>query len=220
MRAKKNHEKDLAQRKAHYESEDINGKLVINLRDLGHTLRGLSEGRGSQRRILIMLSETGTITQRELTQRLGIQPGSASEVIAKLENAGLLSRVVSETDRRTAAITLTQEGERQAAEAKALRDQRHREMFAVLTDEEKALLLALLEKVNTDWEGRYVEYLEHHHGHCHGPHSEAHGQGEDHSHNGEPHFQEEGQNRHACNHDCVNCPHPCPKGRARLEGER
>jgi len=143
------------ERVTQYRSENIDEKLVMNLRDISHTMRSLYEGRGSQKRVLIVLSETGTITQRELTQRLGIQPGSASEVIAKLEQAGLAARSLSETDRRTADISLTEEGERQARTALEQRQRRHEEMFSSLTDEEKAQFLSLLEKVNRDWEDRY-----------------------------------------------------------------
>ena len=138
-----------------YRKENINDRLVVTLRDISHTMRSLYEGRGSQKRILIVLSETGPITQRELTQRLGIQPGSASEVIAKLEQAGLVVRSLSETDRRTADISLTEEGERQARTALEQRQRRHEEMFSALTDEDNAQLLSLLEKVNREWEGRY-----------------------------------------------------------------
>ena len=69
----------------HYQEADIPKKLIINLRDINHVMRSLYEGKGSQKRILIVLNEVGNITQRELTERLGIQPGSVSEVIAKLE---------------------------------------------------------------------------------------------------------------------------------------
>ncbi|MDE7223290.1 MAG: MarR family transcriptional regulator, partial [Acetatifactor sp.] len=101
------------------------------------------------------LLETGSITQRKLTERLGIQPGSASEVIAKLENAGLLVRAESPSDRRTTDIVLTEQGRVLAQEAAAQRKQRHKEMFSCLTQEERDTLLALLEKVNTDWRERY-----------------------------------------------------------------
>lgn len=206
----------IAQRRAHYEREDVNGKLVINLRDISHTMRDLSEGRGSQKRILTLLLETGPITQRELTQRLGIQPGSASEVIAKLENGGLLTRRESGADRRTADITLTEEGARQAREAKAQRDGRHGEMFSALSQQERVQLLGLLEKVNRDWESRYADRQRHPHGH-HGEHGE-HG---DHGRHG-PHSQREdaGEGRPRCGHDCQNCPDPCGKGRALREGGR
>ena len=136
-------------------SDDINNKLIINLRNLSHTMRSLYEGRGSQRRILIILNETGCITQRKLTQRLGIQPGSASEVISKLEGRGLIYRQPSETDHRTSDILLTEEGEKRAVEALEQRNSGHKEMFSCLSDGEKQQFLFLLEKVNEDWERRY-----------------------------------------------------------------
>lgn len=214
MRHDEDYEKRVAQRRAHYEREDVNGKLVINLRDISHTMRDLAEGRGSQKRILILLLETGPITQQKLTQRLGIQPGSASEVIAKLENAGLLTRTESEADRRTVDITLTEEGSRQAEEARAQRDGRHREMFSVLSQEERAQLLGLLEKVNTDWQSRYADRQRRHHGHREkrGPHSEW--EGWERPHEGE------GEGRPRCDHDCQNCPNPCGRGRALRESGR
>lgn len=136
---------------------DINKTLIINLRNLSHTMRSLYEGRGSQKHILIILNETkgGSITQRELTERLGIQPGSASEVIAKLENAGYIKRTPNQADRRTADIRLTETGEKAAKEAERQRIDRHEEMFACLSDGEKKELLTLLQKLNIDWEQRF-----------------------------------------------------------------
>ncbi|MDE7340789.1 MAG: MarR family transcriptional regulator [Lachnospiraceae bacterium] len=143
------------ERRSHYADTDKNHKLIINFRDINHTMRSQYEGRGSQKRILIVLLETGTITQRKLTERLGIQPGSVSEVLAKLEKGGLIVRTESPDDRRTTDIALTEQGKRQAEEALSQRRTRHEEMFSCLTEEEKSTLLALLEKVNGDWKTRY-----------------------------------------------------------------
>lgn len=157
-------------RKAQYNSAGINDKLIISLRDLSHMMRFLYEGKGSQKRILIILDEVGgRITQRELTERLGIQPGSASEVIAKLEAAGAIKRTPSETDRRTADIELTEAGRKAASGAKEQRIRRHEEMFSCLSDDEKNELLLMLEKVNADWEKRYRDIREDRdrHGHHH-----------------------------------------------------
>lgn len=152
-----NNEHD-AWRRAHYDAADINDKLIINLRDLSHTMRSLYEGRGSQKRILIVLEEVGgCITQRKLTERLGIQSGSASEVIAKLESAGYIRRTPNETDRRTADIVLTKEGHVQAKAAREQRVCRHEQMFSCLSELEKGKFLNLLEKVNSDWEKRYKD---------------------------------------------------------------
>lgn len=176
QRENKNHNE---WRKAHYDAAEMNDKLIINLRDLSHTMRFLYEGKGSQKRILIVLDEIGgSITQRELTERLGIQPGSASEVIAKLESAGYIKRTPSEADRRTVDIELTETGKKVTADAKEQRVQRHKEMFSCLSDDEKKELLSLLEKVNTDWESRYKDIRESH---------EHDGHHKGHRHQGKPH---------------------------------
>lgn len=87
-----------------------------------------------------------------------MQPGSFSEVIGKLEASGLVTRTQSEKDRRTMDICLTEEGAVWAKDAHVQRENRHREMFSVLSAEEKDTLLQLLEKVNTDWEQRYRKH--------------------------------------------------------------
>lgn len=140
-----------------YQSADIQDKLIINLRDLNHIMRSLYEGKGSQKRILILLKEAGTMTQKELTERLGIQPGSASEVVAKLEDSGYIMRVPSELDRRTMNIILTEQGRALAETAAMQRKKRHEEMFFCLSEEEKTTFLNLLEKINKDWKTRYRE---------------------------------------------------------------
>lgn len=145
----------VTQRAAHYQAADINDKLIINMRDLNHIMRLLYEGKSSQKRILIILNEVKSITQRDLTRRLGIQPGSASEVLSKLENRGLIVRTASQTDRRTTNITLTSQGTQLAVEAVKQRNQRHLEMFSCLSEKEKNQLLSLLEKINEDWAKRY-----------------------------------------------------------------
>lgn len=138
-----------------YDAMDRNKKLIINLRDVGHTIRFLYEGKGSQKRILIVLYESGSMTQRELTERIGVQPGSASEVIGKLESAGLILRTPNKEDRRTADIQLTDAGRMQAEEAVTQREIRHQEMFSCLSLDEKEMLLELIEKLNMDWDSRY-----------------------------------------------------------------
>lgn len=138
-----------------YESFDMNNKLIRNFWNISHTMHHISEGKGSQKRILMILKEHRNITQRELTEYLGIQPGSASEVIGKLEAAGLITRTPNGTDRRTVDLHLTEAGESAAGEAYEKRQQRHEKMFSCLSEEEKKTLLALLEKLNTSWNQEY-----------------------------------------------------------------
>lgn len=180
---------------------DINKKLICNMRDLNHVMRSLYEGKASQKRILIILNEVKRITQRDLTMRLGIQPGSASEILSKLEAAGLILRTINETDRRTADISLTKQGQLMAFEAAAQRRKRHREMFSCLSECEKEQLLALLEKVNEDWSCRYGTLQEEHRQrHCR------------HKHDGNDVDKNDRENScgHEHNHEhWQNCGHEC-----------
>lgn len=140
-----------------YEAPELHSKIVLNFWEIAHTMRRISEGKGSQKRILMILLENGPMTQSALTEQLGIQPGSASEVLGKLETAGLILRTPSETDRRTAVIRLTAPGKSAAEEAYAQRQVRHRQMFSGLSEEEKVTLLELLEKLNGDWARKFRE---------------------------------------------------------------
>lgn len=140
-----------------YQDLDKNNRLIWNFRDISHTMRRISEGKGGQKRILILLLEDGATTQSALTQRLGIQPGSASEVLAKLEHAGLIRREPSASDRRTTDVLLTDEGRAAAEEARQQRMLRHDQMFACLSEDEKDSLLAMLEKINAAWAQQYGE---------------------------------------------------------------
>ncbi len=147
-------DKKMQYRNERYENADINDRIVINLRELGHRIRFQFAGKGSQERVLEILKERGDITQRELTERLGIKPGSSSELVAKLEYAGMIRRSPNDNDRRMMNLSLTEAGMKQAVKVDGLREKRQEEMLSVLTSEEKGTLLGLLEKVNRGWEVR------------------------------------------------------------------
>ena len=134
---------------------DENLDLILALRDVCHVLHQLYEGKGSQKGVLIALGQTGPITQRKLTELLGIRPGSASEVITKLEHAGLICRSPHPSDGRTVDITLTKKGQTQSMAARQQRIRRHDEMFSCLSEEEKQQLQDLLGKLNHAWGERW-----------------------------------------------------------------
>lgn len=71
----------------------------------------LSGGRKrGQERILDVLSKEGDIPQRDLGHLLHIQPGSLSEILAKLEDRGLIAREQDRADRRIIMVRITEEG--------------------------------------------------------------------------------------------------------------
>ncbi len=136
----------------------IENALILNLRDLGHMVRSLYEGKGSQKRILILLRESGGLTQAERTQLPGGRLGSACVGMRKLVLAGLIHRTRNATDKRTVDICLTQSGKEAAESAALQRKQRHKDMFSCLTEQEKEELLCLTIKLNRDWEQRYSNH--------------------------------------------------------------
>lgn len=134
---------------------DINEELVHGLLDINHMMRMLYEGKASQSRILIILYEQKVMNQKDLTEFLGIKPGSVSEILSKLERAELIRRVHSEKDRRTMEISLTDEGKKLAKEAVERRQERHKQMFVCLAENEQKTLLSLLKKLDEDWRERF-----------------------------------------------------------------
>lgn len=150
---------------SHYAEMDTSDKILAQMSKLTHQSHTIFGGRGGQKRVLHILSKAGTMTQRELTERLDIQPGSASEIIKKLECAGYISRSANEADRRTADISLTDAGKAQIGELDAERRTRRDQLFSALTAEEAQQLLSLLEKLGADWDSLCKESA--HHPHCH-----------------------------------------------------
>ena len=137
------------------EEMDIDSKIIMNLRKLGRIIRFSSDGKDSQDRILLMLMKSGSMTQKELAERMDIRQGSASEVLTKMENAGLIIRTENSEDRRNVDIALNDEGRIRAQNAERQRSARRAEMLSVLTNEEKDILMAILEKLNDNWRDKY-----------------------------------------------------------------
>ncbi|MBR1606847.1 MAG: MarR family transcriptional regulator [Clostridia bacterium] len=123
-------------------------RLTRLLRVCGRRLYHSSCAGRTQARVLGLLAEGG-MTQREIQERLQIQPGSVSELTGKLELKGFVTRARDERDRRRVALTLTPEGRRAQEAAAKRKDVAVR--YDGLTEEERAQLAELLEKVIEGW---------------------------------------------------------------------
>ena len=132
----------------HQGQNDLAGKFEHCGRILSHCL-GKRRGQG---RILHILYQRGEMSQQDLQELLGIQAGSISEIAAKLEDKGLITRVRSEQDRRKVSLSITERGRDVAAhsgEEHVLK--RRAELFSCLTPEEQNTLESLLDKLSVDW---------------------------------------------------------------------
>lgn len=105
-------------------------------------------GRG-QGRILKMLSGQEEVTQKELQETLGIQAGSVSEIISKLEARGLVARERDDADKRRVLLRITEEGKKRAETD--FDEGKTEDLYGVLSEEEQETLKGLLGRLLESW---------------------------------------------------------------------
>ena len=126
--------------------------IVEKMNKLAALLRRLDAPRPMQRgfggraqtRALAEIALRDGITQRELMERLDIQPSSMSELMGKLESNGFIERTVSQEDRRLVNIHILEAGRQELERALMCADRF--DPFEGLNEAEKDTLAALLDK--------------------------------------------------------------------------
>lgn len=127
--------------------------IIRGLGYCGHFLHFHGGGRSGREPILCLLHcMGGTMSQQEVGARFELKPGSLSEILAKVETAGLIERTRDPKDRRQLFIHLTEAGEREAQRAVEARQRFRSKAFSNLTVEEQDQLIELLDKVRERWE--------------------------------------------------------------------
>lgn len=121
------------------------------MRFCGHILYHRYPLNMSQNRILLILKNEGAMKQRELMERMNIQAGSLSEIIAKVEAGGFIERVRCEDDKRNFELSLTDAGRERAEVFEREREDMARELFGVLDDEKKEQLYEILGILLEKW---------------------------------------------------------------------
>ena len=89
--------------------------------------------------------------QRELAEVMNVRAATLSEQIARLDRAGLVERTPSEKDRRSVIVSLSEEGKKEARRCSRERTKYNEQLFSVLSDDDKAELISLLEKLSDHW---------------------------------------------------------------------
>lgn len=128
------------------------GNLTELMHMCGHILHHRPEAGAArgQAKILSILANEGSISQRHLQEMLRIQPGSMSETVTKLENKGFIVRTRCE-DRRGNMLQITDAGREAAAKEESAPE----DLFSSLNKAEQAQLRALLQTLLTDWIDRF-----------------------------------------------------------------
>ncbi len=127
-------------------------RLLHNFGYFGHFLHLHAGGRGGKQHILLSVYQNGGhMAQSELAKQSCVSSASLSEVIAKLETGGYLSRVRSASDGRQLDIQLTRAGSDKARELIADKLAFEEEAFGCLTEDERKELLTLLDRIAEQW---------------------------------------------------------------------
>lgn len=125
--------------------------------------KGSFRGKG---KLLSVLSKQDGISQTELANQMDIARASMSELLMKVEKAGLVKRKPDANDKRIIRVYLTQQGKEKAIENSAFTRRLATQVCQSFTQEEMNLLAPLLERMIhelntfTDEERRKMEGLE------------------------------------------------------------
>ena len=113
---------------------------------------------GPRLRLLLAVEEAGQLRMGDLAADLGITPRTVTTLVDALEREGLLVRLPDSTDRRATLLALTERARTQFEQVRRLQMDLGEEFVAPLDQEQRRLLLDLLNRLNEgvfmDEEGR------------------------------------------------------------------
>lgn len=98
-------------------------------------------------RMLGFLLDMGEMSQSQLADNLGIRPQSLSELLAKTEADGMVTRRRSEEDKRQTLVSLTDLGRTRVEAFREAHKKRAADFLAPLSTEEKYALADILRKL-------------------------------------------------------------------------
>ena len=96
---------------------------------------------------VIFLSEDGRLSLTEIARRVGVTTTNITNLIDGLERDGWVERFTSPSDRRVTYVQLTAQGKERCDELIPATARFTSQLFAALSDEEKASLIATLQKL-------------------------------------------------------------------------
>jgi DNA-binding MarR family transcriptional regulator len=101
----------------------------------------------AQFRALQIISEEGSATAKEISQRMRVTQATVTALVDKLVQGGMVLREKSATDRRQTNIHITTRGREALSNAPDPLQQRFVRQFEQMADWEQAMMLANLERV-------------------------------------------------------------------------
>ena len=132
-------------------------RIFAGFRRFSKILKREEFGHHGKARILNVLMEEGPMKQRELQDEVEITSSSASELLRKMEEHGLITRTPDPENSKTLIVEITEAGKERAAALDAEKADKTEKLFSALTEEEKQQFADMLDKIQDAWyaEGKF-----------------------------------------------------------------
>ena len=124
--------------------------LYSLLRTCGHYLYHRFGKNMGQGRILAILSDRESMTQKELPETRRSPPGSATQILTKLQAKGRIRTKRDQEDKRRCIIELTEDG-REAFNSRKQQEEERSQLFVSLDEAEQEELKKLIRKLLESW---------------------------------------------------------------------
>ncbi len=100
-----------------------------------------------QTEILFLLDDKTGRTQKELAQEIGVSKATVGVSLRRMEQTGLVNRIVDSKDARCIRVSLTDKGMRVCEQCKVAYEEAYKSMFAGLIDKKRQEAFEFLEKM-------------------------------------------------------------------------
>jgi DNA-binding MarR family transcriptional regulator len=97
--------------------------------------------------VLSAVCDSDGVSQRELSEVVGLDPSQIVALVDDLQSAGLVERLPDPRDRRTRLVSATRRGRTVRRQARAEAERARDEFLAGLDGAERSVLLGLLQRV-------------------------------------------------------------------------
>lgn len=118
-------------------------------------------GRGQVRLLQLLVDSPAGLTNAEIAEILDIRPSSVSATLSRLEDAGLIVREPSPSDKRAVIVRLSEKGRQMASHRNQGVTDLADQLFGCLTEDERAELQRLLDKLSDNAADLDVQDLMH-----------------------------------------------------------
>ncbi len=97
--------------------------------------------------VLHFLCAQGPMSQKDLADRLSLSPATMTVTLKRMEKAGLIAREADPTDQRVQLVSPTDKGRAMNERAAAVMEEIRQTCLLGISDEEKAQLAKLLQRI-------------------------------------------------------------------------